>query len=38
LGTENPVFNGESKSVLSVEDLAVVIADEREIFPTGLVA
>ena len=30
LGTDTPVFNGEKRSVLSVEDLAVVIADEIE--------
>ncbi|PIF31002.1 hypothetical protein CLU81_1466 [Flavobacterium sp. 9] len=30
LGLENPVFNGEQRSILSVEDLAVVIADEAE--------
>nr|WP_315201311.1 NAD(P)H-binding protein [uncultured Flavobacterium sp.] len=28
LGLENPVFNDEQRSILSVEDLAVVIADE----------
>ena len=31
LGLENPVFNDEQRSILSVEDLAVVIADEVEI-------
>ncbi|MFN8416558.1 MAG: NAD(P)H-binding protein [Cytophagaceae bacterium] len=30
LGTENPVFDENSRSVLSVEDLAVAIADEVE--------
>ena len=30
LGLENPVFNEEKRSILSVEDLAVVIADEVE--------
>lgn len=30
LGLENPVFNEEQRSILSVEDLAVVIADETE--------
>lgn len=30
LGLENPVFNNEQRSILSVEDLAVVIADEVE--------
>lgn len=30
LGLENPVFNDEQRSILSVEDLAVVIADEIE--------
>jgi putative NADH-flavin reductase len=30
LGLENPVFNEELRSILSVEDLAVVIADEVE--------
>lgn len=30
LGLENPVFNDEQRSILSVEDLAVVIADEVE--------
>jgi putative NADH-flavin reductase len=30
LGLENPVFNDEQRSILSVEDLAVVIADEAE--------
>lgn len=30
LGTESPVFNEEGRSVLSVEDLAIVIADELE--------
>jgi len=30
LGLENPVFNNEQRSILSVEDLAVVIADEAE--------
>ena len=30
LGSENPVFNEEKRSILSVEDLAVVIADEVE--------
>jgi putative NADH-flavin reductase len=30
LGLESPVFDAEGKSVLSVEDLAVVIADELE--------
>ena len=30
LGLENPVFNDDHRSVLSVEDLAVVIADEIE--------
>ncbi len=29
-GTENPVFNEEGRSILSVEDVAVVIADELE--------
>lgn len=28
LGLENPVFNAEGRSILSVQDLAVVIADE----------
>ncbi|MBC5864426.1 NAD(P)-dependent oxidoreductase [Flavobacterium turcicum] len=31
LGLENPVFNEEQRSILSVEDLAVVIADEVEV-------
>ena len=30
LGLENPVFNEEQSSILSVDDLAVVIADEAE--------
>jgi uncharacterized protein len=30
LGKENPVFDESGRSVLSVEDLAVVIADETE--------
>lgn len=30
LGLENPIFNDEQRSILSVEDLAVVIADETE--------
>ena len=30
LGLHNPVFNDEQRSILSVEDLAVVIADEAE--------
>jgi putative NADH-flavin reductase len=30
LGLENPIFNDEQRSILSVEDLAVVIADEAE--------
>jgi uncharacterized protein len=30
LGLDNPVFDAEGKSVLSVEDLAVVVADELE--------
>ncbi|MDR7210743.1 NAD(P)H-binding protein [Flavobacterium piscis] len=30
LGLENPVFNDEQRSLLSVEDLAIVIADETE--------
>jgi len=30
LGLDNPVFNDEQRSILSVEDLAVVIADETE--------
>lgn len=30
LGLENPVFNEDNRSILSVEDLAVVIADEAE--------
>lgn len=30
LGLDNPVFNDEKRSILSVEDLAVVIADEAE--------
>ncbi|WP_426484118.1 NAD(P)-dependent oxidoreductase [Flavobacterium sp. 2] len=30
LGLENPVFNDEQRSILSVEDLAVAIADETE--------
>lgn len=30
LGLENPVLNEEQRSILSVEDLAVVIADESE--------
>ncbi len=30
LGTENPVFDENQRSILSVEDLAVVIADETE--------
>nr|WP_315253033.1 NAD(P)H-binding protein [uncultured Flavobacterium sp.] len=30
LGLENPIFNEEQRSILSVEDLAVVIADEVE--------
>lgn len=29
-GTENPVFNEQGRSILSVEDLAVVIVDEIE--------
>lgn len=31
LGLENPVFNEDKRSILSVEDLAVVIANEVEI-------
>jgi putative NADH-flavin reductase len=30
LGGDNPIFNEEQRSILSVEDLAVVIADEVE--------
>ena len=30
LGLENPVFNEDQRSILSAEDLAVVIADEVE--------
>jgi len=30
LGLENPVFDTDNRSILSVEDLAVVIADEAE--------
>ncbi|MVN77200.1 NAD(P)H-binding protein [Hymenobacter sp. HMF4947] len=30
LGTENPVFNAEGRSILSGEDLAVVVLDELE--------
>ena len=30
LGLENPVFDANNRSILSVEDLAVVIADETE--------
>lgn len=30
LGTENPVFDENNRSILSAEDLAVVIADETE--------
>ncbi|RZJ74594.1 MAG: NAD-dependent epimerase/dehydratase family protein [Flavobacterium sp.] len=30
LGLDNPVFDNDNRSVLSVEDLAVVIADEAE--------
>jgi len=30
LGLENPVFDADNRSILSVEDLAVVIADEAE--------
>lgn len=30
LGNDSPVFNDEQRSILSVEDLAVVIADELE--------
>jgi putative NADH-flavin reductase len=30
LGTENPVFNGEGRSILSGEDLAVAVLDEIE--------
>jgi uncharacterized protein len=30
LGLENPVFDADQRSILSVEDLAVVIADEAE--------
>lgn len=30
LGTENPVFNDEKRSILSVEDLAVAVIDEVE--------
>lgn len=30
LGLENPVFDGEGKSILSGEDVAVVLADEVE--------
>ncbi|MFW0737983.1 NAD(P)-dependent oxidoreductase [Flavobacterium sp. T12S277] len=30
LGLDNPVFNDDQRSILSVEDLAVVIADETE--------
>jgi putative NADH-flavin reductase len=30
LGSDSPVFNEEKRSILSVEDLAVVIADETE--------
>ncbi|MEN6619758.1 MAG: NAD(P)-dependent oxidoreductase, partial [Rikenellaceae bacterium] len=29
-GLENPVFDANNRSVLSVEDLAVVIVDEAE--------
>ncbi len=30
LGTDNPVFNEEGRSILSVQDLAVVVVDELE--------
>ena len=30
LGNDVPVFNAEGRSILSVEDVAVVIADEIE--------
>ncbi len=30
LGLENPVFDENQRSILSAEDLAVVIADETE--------
>ena len=30
LGLDNPIYNDEQRSILSVEDLAVVIADEAE--------
>ena len=30
LGLENPVFNAHNRSILSGEDLAVVLADEVE--------
>jgi putative NADH-flavin reductase len=30
LGTDNPVFNEEGRSILSVQDLAIIIADELE--------
>ena len=30
LGKTSPVFNEEGRSILSVEDLAIVIADELE--------
>ncbi len=30
LGTDSPVFNAEGRCILSVEDLAIVIADELE--------
>ena len=30
VGTENPVFNAEGRSILSVQDLAVAILDEAE--------
>ncbi len=31
LGSDNPVFDAESRSVLSVEDLAMAITDEPEV-------
>jgi putative NADH-flavin reductase len=30
MGKDNPVFNEEGRSILSVEDMAVVIVDELE--------
>ncbi|WP_379090313.1 hypothetical protein [Pedobacter sp. UC225_65] len=30
MGLENPVFNEEGRSILSVQDLAVAIVDEVE--------